>query len=187
MKIFVYDQLFELMKIENERRLHLDSKANTYIGLLSIAITLFGALGGLLTIENIEFFRTLSFGSVLVIYILYLSIIITFLVAVLFAFKSYHTGSSFVNIQKDDANSAKSKEVYIKMNYKGLLDLLDVRSSATRDDLIEQLDSIIDINRKLNLKKSNNILISFYFTMGAIGLLIAMTIYLSALTLGILR
>ncbi len=62
---FVYDQLFELMKQENEgRQLHLDSKANTYIGLLSIAVTIFGTLGGLLTVENINLMKTLDFSLV---------------------------------------------------------------------------------------------------------------------------
>ena len=58
-KSFVYDQLFELMKAENEARLHLDSKAGTYIGLLGISATVFGALGSLLTLDNIKLLKTL--------------------------------------------------------------------------------------------------------------------------------
>ena len=56
---FSYDQLFELMKAENEARLHLDSKAGTYIGLLGISATVFGALGSLLTLDNIKLLKTL--------------------------------------------------------------------------------------------------------------------------------
>ena len=276
-KPFVYDQLFELMKFENERRLNLDTKANTYIGLLTIAITLFVALGGLLTIENIEFFRTMSFGKVSIMYILYILIIIAFLIAATYAFKAYHIGSPFIpetyvfnwdnipgkdnvrlinflvqtfnidwargakfekiekgkviqasterndlflvlNSEKtkailiaDDGRIdefmvykfmaynlkiyhenntfllAKSGKIYLKMNYKLVLDLLNPKSSKTRDGLISQLGISINVNSKLNLKKSNNIIIAFYSTMVAIGLLFVMTIYISIITLGILR
>lgn len=189
MKIFVHDQLFELVKMENERRLHSDSKANTYIGLLSIAITLFGALGGLLTIEKITFFRTLSFSSVLFIYILYILIISAFVTAVIYAFKAYHIGSPLIDDSKNNNIEVllKSGEMYIKIDHKLVLDLLNVRSTTTRDDLIEQLDCVMDINSKLNIYKSNNIIKAFRFTMVAIGLLLAMTLYISGITLSILR
>jgi hypothetical protein len=97
---FVYDQLFELMKMENERSLQLDSKANTYIGLLSIAVTIFGVLGGLLTFENIKFFKTLNFNIIITMYVFYILIILFFIIGVLIAFISYHKGSQEVNLRR---------------------------------------------------------------------------------------
>lgn len=198
MKIFTYNQLFELINIENDRRHHLDTKANTYIGLLSIAITLFGVIGGLLTIEKVEFLRSINFIFVVLIYIFYVLIILILLVAVGYAFAAYHTGSPYIDLAKPFKDrlqvhklirfierkwNSHASCVYLKLNHKNVFSLIDPTSGITRYDLIRQMNDIIEVNRKLNLEKSNNIIIAFYFTMGAIGLLLAMTVYISVITL----
>lgn len=91
---FIYNQLFELMKLENSRRENLDSKAQTYIGLLSIAITLLVALGAV-TIEYAK--KELVFSDTVGIMLLfYLCTEFAFIAGTIFAFKAYHTGSPFV-------------------------------------------------------------------------------------------
>jgi hypothetical protein len=187
-KSFVYDQLFELVKMENERSLQLDSKANTYIGLLSIAVTIFGILGGLLTVENIKLLKTFNFNIIMFLYILYMLITIFFIIGVLFAFRAYHTGSPMVR-DSDDSKKLKelidSGKVFVKLNPDTLHDLLNKQSR--KDDLISQLEVILKINRNLNIKKSTSILWSFRITIVAILLLLVMTIYIGVVSIGTLR
>lgn len=89
---FIYDQLFELLKLENQRREHLDSKAQTYIGLLSIAVTIIVSLGSL-TIKDLKSQQLIASNINLIIYVLYISTVLFFISSVLFAFRAYHTGS----------------------------------------------------------------------------------------------
>jgi hypothetical protein len=93
---FIYKQLFELMKLEENRREQLDSKASTYIGLLSIAVTVIGALGGI-AIATIQGNESLISNIILIISILYFSTIILFIIGVLMAFHAYHIGSIILN------------------------------------------------------------------------------------------
>lgn len=102
---FAYDQLFELMKLEEARRSYLDSKASTYIGLLSIAVTILTAFGGALTIrggqiQEIKNQQTVIPNfTIVIIYILYFFIVILFILGVIFAFRAYSTGS--IKISRD--------------------------------------------------------------------------------------
>lgn len=187
-KSFVYDQLFELMKLENERRIHLDSKANTYIGLLSIAVTFFGVLGGLLTADQISFLKTLNYMSVIMLYALYILIICAFIVGILFAFNAYHIGSPIIdeNDRQKVDELIRSKKLYIKLKHSFVYDLLNSKTHTTKDDLMDQLIYIIDVNNTFNIKKSNNIIWSFRFTIASISLILIMTIYLSIISINAL-
>lgn len=89
---FIYNQIFELMKLEDSRRYGLDSKAQTYIGLLSIAITLLGALGAV-TIEYAK--KELVFSdTVRIMLLFYLVTEFAFVAGAIFAFRAYHIGSA---------------------------------------------------------------------------------------------
>jgi amino acid transporter len=174
--------------MENERSLQLDSKANTYIGLLSIAVTIFGVLGGLLTVENIKLLKTFNFNIILFMYIIYMLIIIFFIIGVLFAFKAYHTGSPLVKDSNDSQKMKKlidSGRVFVKLNPDTVYDLLNRRSQ--KNDLISQLLFILKINRNLNIEKSTGILWSFRITIVAILLLLVMTIYIGVVSVWTLR
>lgn len=185
---FVYDQLFELMKIENERRLHLDSKAHTYIGLLSIAVTIFMALGGLLSLESISLLQSLKTNTVFLMYFMYVAIIVAFIAGVLCAFKAYHRGSleskEFDTRDKFD-KAIKENRIYIKMRPEELLNLLNERSNITKMDLILYLSKVVDVNRNINIKKSDGVLSAFKCTIVAVILLLIMTLYISVISLQI--
>ena len=102
---FAYEQLFELMKLEESRRGYLDSKANTYIGLLSIAVTVLTAFGGVLTfrgdqIQEIKNLKLDNYSWILFfIYFFYILIIILFMLSVIFAFRAYATGSKEITTE----------------------------------------------------------------------------------------
>jgi hypothetical protein len=96
-RAFIYEQLFDLMKLQDNRRQHTDSKAHTYIGLLSIAVTIVVALGGV-AIKNIMNPELLRSNSGLILLVLYLSTVLLFIISVLFAFRAYHIGSPRIKI-----------------------------------------------------------------------------------------
>jgi hypothetical protein len=83
------------MKLEESRRNNLDSKAHSYIGLLSIAITLLVAVGGILINDFTQTDSTIP-DSTRGILILYLLTELFFVIGVIHAFSAYHTGSTNV-------------------------------------------------------------------------------------------
>lgn len=119
---FAYNQLFELMKLEVTRRQYLDSKASTYIGLLSIAVTVLTAFGGILVfrggqIQEIKAQQQLISNELgVLISILYLLIVFCFVMGVIFAFYAFSTGSKNVPLNTKESNHIK-KYIYIFMNY----------------------------------------------------------------------
>jgi len=116
-RAFIYEQLFELMKLQDNRRQHLDSKAHTYIGLLSIAVTIIVALGGL-TIENIIIQQLLISNNTLILSVLYVSTVLLFTIGVIVAFHAYHIGSPIIKNEGNEAfveniTDEKTKKVYL--------------------------------------------------------------------------
>ncbi|RZB33487.1 MAG: hypothetical protein SRB1_01144 [Desulfobacteraceae bacterium Eth-SRB1] len=106
-RAFIYEQLFELMKLQDNRRQHLDSKAHTYIGLLSIAVTIIVALGGL-TIENIIIRQLLSSNNISILSVLYFSTVLLFTISVIVAFHAYHIGSPIIKENSDRENISQN-------------------------------------------------------------------------------
>jgi hypothetical protein len=96
-RAFIYEQLCDLMKLQDNRRQHIDSKAHTYIGLLSIAVTIIVALGGL-AIKNIMNPELLMSNNGLILLVLYLSTVLLFIISVIFAFRAYHIGAPRIKI-----------------------------------------------------------------------------------------
>ena len=97
-RAFIYEQLFELMKLQDNRRQYLDAKAHTYIGLLSIAVTIIVALGGL-TFKNGMWLQLLiSNNGFIILSVLYVSTVLLFIIGVIFAFRAYHIGSPIIKI-----------------------------------------------------------------------------------------
>jgi len=172
---FTYDQLFELVKLEEERREHLDTKAYTYIGLLSIAVTIIVSLGSL-TIKDFKSHQLLASNVILIISGLYVVTVLLFIIGVLFAFRAYHTGSIIV---KGGVDGQKQKNVFLFMDVDWLVKNSDRRLSSVQKELIDHLREIFSINYQLNNQKSNNILYAYKFTIIAI-------IFLSLLFISIL-
>lgn len=103
---FTYEQLLEQLKLEEAARQNLESKAQTYIGLLSIAVTLLMALGAV----NLEYIKSQDLkisNSIVAILLLYLFTEFLFVVGVCFAFKSYHTG-----LQHIERGEVKNEQLF---------------------------------------------------------------------------
>ena len=79
------------------------------------------------------------------------------------------------------------KKVYTKMQSDTVLDLLNKQSKTTKDHLIIQLIKIIRVNRYLNVKKSNLILYAYISTIVAIIFLLITSVYISIISINILR
>ena len=96
---FAYDQLYDLVKLEEERRAYLDTKAGTYIGLLGVSVSILTAFGGILIIQNGQILKIKDMDAIsshdllILIYFFYFIIIFLFIIAVFFAFRAYNTGS----------------------------------------------------------------------------------------------
>lgn len=182
-RAFTYDQLFELMKLQDNRRQHLDSKAHTYIGLLSIAVTIVVALCGL-TIENIIIPRLVITYNSLILSGLYVSTVLLFIIGVIFAFQAYHIGSPIIKIDDDgkiQITAEKRKKVYLRLDEKRLVEKSDEGLASLQNNLIHSLENIISKNKILNIRKSNKIILAYYVTITAIIslLLLCVTIILS--------
>ena len=171
---FIYEQLFELMKLQDNRRQHLDSKAHTYIGLLSIAVTIIVALGGL-AIENIRIHQLLISNNISILFVLYVTTVLLFTSGVIVAFRAYHIGSPIIPAD------TKSDKVYLRLEEKHLIDISDKGLAQTQKTLIDDVRGLISKNQKFNIKKSNNIIRAYYITIAAIIslLLLCVTIILS--------
>lgn len=189
-RAFIYEQLFELMKLQDNRRQHLDSKAHTYIGLVSIAVTIIVALGGL-TIENIIIQQLLISNNISILSVLYVSTVLLFTIAVIVAFQAYHIGSPIIKNGGDEAvlqktydesiTDEKTKKVYLRLDEKWLVENSDKGLVFLQKKLIQILGTIISENQKFNIKKSNSIIWAYYITITAIIslLLLCLTIILS--------
>ena len=188
---FVYGQLFELMKLENDRRQRLDSKAHTYIGLLSIAVTIVISLGGLLTIETIKLYESLDKYLIILFYCLHISIVILLTANVLFAFRAYHTGASKLNksylfnlfcniflknVTKKEIFSINTANFFSKLND-------DLPLNNMRKMLVIHINQIILNNSFINDEKSDNILNAYIATIIAIFLLVILTILIGIIGL----
>jgi hypothetical protein len=101
--------------------------------------------------------------------------------------------AGYSNQIKDVNDTKKMKElidsgnVYLKLNSEAVRSLINEQSQTTKNDLISQLSYIIEINRKINIEKSNGILWSFRVTILAILLLLIMTIFIGIFNIGTLR
>jgi hypothetical protein len=182
-RAFIYDQLFELMKLQDNRRHYLDSKAHTYIGLLSIAVTIIVALGGL-TIENIIAPRLGISYNVLILSGLYVSTVLLFIIGVIFAFQAYHIGSPIIKIDgegKIQIPAEKLEKVYLRLYEKRFVERSDEGLVSLQNNLIHSLKIIISKNEIFNIRKSNKIIWAYHVTITAIIslLLLCVTIILS--------
>lgn len=170
---FMYDQLFEVLKLEGQRREHLDSKASTYIGLLSIAVTIVVSLGSL-TIKDFKSHQLIASNTTLVIIsVLYVLTVLFFIIGVFYAFRAYHTGSKIV---KGESDNQMPKNVFLFMDVKWLAENSDMKLSSVQKVLINHIHEIYSVNYPLNNQKSNNILYAYRFTFFAIILLLILFI-----------
>lgn len=170
---FMYDQLFEVLKLEEQRREHLDSKASTYIGLLSIAVTIIVS-SGLLTIKDFKSHQLIASNiTLLIIAVLYVLTVLFFIIGVLYAFRAYHTGSKIV---KGEIDNLMLKNVFLFMDVDWLVKNSDKRLSSVQKELINHIHKIFSLNYPLNNQKSNNILYAYRFTFFAIILLLLLFI-----------
>jgi hypothetical protein len=179
---FIYDQLFELMKLETSRSAQLDSKAHTYIGFLSIAITILGSFGGLL-IENIKSQGLILSNIIIIISILYVLVALLFIIGVIFAFKAYHTGSIKINEEYGDHVPLN---VFVGMDVDWLAKKSGRRLSHVQNYLIPHLRWIYLRNYRLNNEKSNNILNAYMCTIIAVFLLLGMIVVIGLYGTGII-
>jgi hypothetical protein len=97
-RAFSYEQLFELMKLQDNRRQYIDTKASTYIGLLSIAVTIIVALGGLTFKNGMCLQLLISNNGFIILSVLYVSTVLLFIIGVIFAFRAHHIGSPIIKI-----------------------------------------------------------------------------------------
>lgn len=193
---FSYDQLFELVKLEETRREYLDSKASTYIGLLTIAVTVLTASGGIITIRGGPIQEITNPQLGIAIYILYIFIIIFFVSGVFFTFRSYSIGTIEIS-SEPKKNHRKITKMFIGITkmlivgldflilpkkgcYKGMpVDYIATNSDEyifpIRKELIPMLKELININWKLNNEKSNCTLKAYRATILGIVLLLVLT------------
>lgn len=192
---FVYDQLIRLMEQENARREHLDSKASTYIGLLSIAVTILTTFGGIVALQGSTFLELTNsslkipgpvMSSINIIYIL---TVLSFIVGVIFAFLAFNEGSTILPKEIADKNDLKYQNTLHKcfwnMDLDYLADNIDQPPIILKIPLIEHLREIIDQNYKLNNEKSNKVIWAYWLTLFGIGLLLALTVLIGAIGLEI--
>lgn len=182
-RAFIYDQLFELMKLQDNRRQYLDSKAHTYIGLLSIAVTIIVALGGI-TIENIIAPRLVISYNVLILSGLYVSTVLLFISGVIFAFQAYHIGSPIIKIDREgkiQIPDEKLEKVYLRLHENRFVERPGEGLVSLQNNLIHFLEIIISKNNIFNIRKSNKIIWAYHVTITAIIslLLLCLTIILS--------
>lgn len=108
---FAYDQLYDLVKLEEERRAYLDTKAGTYIGLLGVSVSILTAFGGILIIQNGQVLKIKDMDAIsshdllILIYFFYFIIIFLFIIAVFFAFRAYNTGSLVFSTKYDKSKT----------------------------------------------------------------------------------
>lgn len=182
---FAYKQLFELMKLEGDRREQLDSKASTYIGLLSIAVTIIGGLGGI-TIATIQNEELLISNIILIISGLYFSTIIFFIIGVVQAFHAYHIGSIIVNENLLETKpNGINRSVFHGMDVDWLVKNSDARLQFVEKDLIPHIGDIYSINSQLNNLKSNSIIWAYRFSIGGISILLLLCITMLVSILGV--
>lgn len=168
---FMYDQLFEVLKLEEQRRERLDSKASTYIGLLSIAVTIIVSLGSL-TIRDFKSHQLIASNiTLLIISVLYFLTVLFFIISVLYAFRAYHIGSKIV---KGEIDGRMLKNVFLFMDMDWLVKNSDKRLSSVQKVLINHIYEIFSLNYPLNNQKSNNILYAYRFTLFATILLLSL-------------
>lgn len=208
---FAYDQLFELMKLEEARRSYLDSKASTYIGLLSIAVTVLTAFGGALTIREGQIQEiknpqiVISSLAMLIMYILYFFIIIVFILGVIFAFRAYITGSIKTSPDSEKKNMLKKLaeelcslipkklrsffqideiDVFQGMDIDYIAKYSDIKLLEMRKDLIYHLKDITSNNYNLNNLKSDRIISAYRVTILGILLLLLLSLIVGLIGIG---
>ncbi len=175
---FTYNQLFELMKIQENRREHLDSKASTYIGLLSIAVTVIGGLGSI-AIATIQSKESSASNLILIISSLYFSTIILFIIGVLIAFHAYHVGSIIVNEKLLKTKPIEiERKVFHGMDVDWLVKNSDKGLQFVQKELILHVRNVYSVNYQLNNLKSNSIIWAYRFSIGGISLLLLLCITL---------
>jgi len=194
-KPFIYDSLLELMKFEDTRRSDLDTKAATYVGLLSVSLTILTAFGGSIILQKGEireisnFFLNTSLSSVqYFVFISYIIIVILFMLAVLLAVLAYSTGSKRTKSKDKGKNNTEEprKDCYQNMHYDYVADFYDKPLYFSRDNLMPMLRTVIAINSKLNDEKSDKIKKVVWLTVSAILLLLLQTISLGLIGIKVL-
>ncbi|OPY48682.1 MAG: hypothetical protein A4E49_03431 [Methanosaeta sp. PtaU1.Bin112] len=206
---FAYDQLYDLMKQEEARREYLDTKAGIYIGLLGLSVTILTAFGGIITIRGGKI-QEINDNNVIfpqyllvIIYVLYFTIVILFIAAVIFAFRAYGTGSAL----SIDSNSEKGAIPFIKKVFYIIGNRLIPRDDYVykwidRDFIAQNKDcSLVDVHRcladhinndvlkinyYLNNKKSNRVIKSYVITIFAVFTLLILVILIGAIGIGLL-
>lgn len=204
---FAYDQLFELMKIEENRRIYLDSKANTYIGLLSIAITILTAFGGFIAIRGSQINEITDLQSQQVfvsplllglIYVLYIFVVSIFLLSVILAFRAYAVGTGKVSIasgksgpetrldklgkkiiNKLDLLLIPSTDKYTGMPIECFAENKESPLFEFRNELITTLNDLVRCNRDLNIEKANRILNAYRTTTLGISILLILILIIA--------
>lgn len=191
---FVYNQMFDLLKLEISRTARLDSKAHTYIGFLSIAITILASLGGLI-IESIKTEGKIMTDIIIFISIIYVFVALFFIIGVLFAFRAYHTGSIFVRKQSNNKGQSgtklkrshpKSNKVFLGLDLRWLSENYEMGLPNVQKYLISHILEIHSRRRSLNNQKSNNILYAYIATITSVLLLLCMVIIIGIYGMGLL-
>lgn len=192
-KVFVYNLLFSLMQLEETRRQDLDSKAATYIGLLSVGVSVLTAFGGIIilrggTILEIKNLKLASLSFIQnAVYLNYIFIVVLFILAVICAFLAYSTGSKKTK-SNDSANLSfdEKKKCYQGLGYDYVACLSNEPLYLTYDKLIRLLREAISINYNLNNDKSNKIKDAFWITIFAISLLLVQAIAIGLIGMNML-
>jgi hypothetical protein len=161
---FAYDQLYDLVKLEEERRAYLDTKAGTYIGLLGVSVSILTAFGGILIIQNGQVLEIKDKGAIhshnllLLIYICYFAIIFFFIIAVFFAFRAYNTGSPIFSTENNKSKNGFSLKSFFYIVNLLLCKIANV--TIPQDGRYKWIDQeSIVINKNSNLAELKSFLV----------------------------
>ncbi len=200
---FAYDQLYDLMKLEENRREYLDTKAGTYIGLLGISVSILTAFGGIITIQSGQIQKVTENNAIFphwlltLFYILYFLIVVLFIIAVIFAFRAYGTGSLSVCSGSNKSDIVKGffveilipreKKVYKWIGRKFIVENKDSNLVDVRRYLVDHIENdVLSVNYDLNDKKANRIKRAYISTIIGIIILLLLVLLIGAKGIGLI-
>jgi hypothetical protein len=164
-----YERIISLYEYEQTRRQTLESKSATYIGLISVIVTILLAVGNVL-FNSLGDFSDDYASAFKILFALYICSVAGFTLSAVFAFRAYHTGSVLMSQTKAMRilNSVLDKlmgtEVYRIVSPDLVLQFETENPEQTKRELMEIYARIWKKNYDLNNLKSDRILASYAFS-----------------------
>jgi hypothetical protein len=164
-----YTRILAMYEYEQTRRQALDTKAATYIGLISVIVTVLLALGSILFSSLDGLFNKYVFVFIILLG-MYICSLVGFTLSAAFAFRAYHTGSVFTShttvarLLNSILCRLIGAEIYRIVIPETVLQLETKTPEETKRELAEVYSKIWKINHDLNNLKSDRILTCYTFS-----------------------